>query len=149
MRSGEGEIIVRQLKLPITFEDRRCKQTMTVGRGISFLTFLFHRSHAATAVCCDCCADDWSCMIFDKSVNCTLYRLWHIAYLCFDIFRLILDAFDLRLYALATPSQHTEVSHIRVLGNTHISLSMNSKRPFTAMTASVLSCFNSTGPICL
>lgn len=31
----------------------------------------------------------------------------------------------------------------------HISFSMNSRRPLTAMTASVLSCFSSTGPICL
>lgn len=31
----------------------------------------------------------------------------------------------------------------------YISLSINSNRPSTAMTASVLSCFSSTGPICL
>lgn len=53
---------------------------------------------------------------------------------------------NLLLYSFSTnPSECT----LRPLEATYISFSMNSNLPSTASTASVLSCFNSTGPTSL
>lgn len=66
----------------------------------------------------------------------------------FGILDLCLDSFAARTSSVSSIIQTTRFdSTLRKV--TYISFSMNSKRPFTAMLASVLSCFSRTGPMSL
>ena len=85
------------------------------------------------------------------TLACALHGSLDLNDLGFLLLELLLDLFDLLLRPLtwwpavsvASPPKNWEV------GWAHISLPINSRRPFTVPSASILSCFSKTGPTSL
>lgn len=71
-------------------------------------------------------------------------------YLCPFFIGLLFGFLDLRFDTFAGMSSVVvEAISFETVFDAYISFSINSRRPLTAMTASVLSCFNKTGPTSL
>ena len=105
----------------------------------------------AAAASCDCCIADWICIIYHQiSLSISWCETWMTIHPSWPSRSYpgcpwsVALSVNCRAYLVSAPITQT-VQYIC----THISLLMNSRRPLTDMTASVLSCFSSTGPICL